>query len=466
VISVPFARAERALLFLLLLGCAAPERAPIDPEALVQSALERGRSVEMVQQALELAQLEPLALTPPTPASPLDADEASFWHACAFAYDPGTRAARQRLLAARARSGVSGAPGPIGVDVENQDFGGHDRETEVMITFDLLGLLGTGRAKAARELAAQEVRAALAELESSVWRARFQVDRARVRVAAITLELGRLQALRVEVAQDEPRLTILGERGWLSPADLAMGRAAIAEVDRAIAALHVALADARAELGAAAGLPPDAPAIAAVTERTLERLPHDAAESAPSARELLARLPELRFAELGYAMAEARVRLAAAETWPTLGIGPKIVFTSDDTLPGGILVLDVPFPGSQGGRVDAALCERELARQTLEDQLLSAQREVARRRSRLDELASAWRGQGVTLDDAAESFWRASRARFRADAGSLEMWSLALEKRIEPLQNLVTSELAVISGVLDLEEACGSAAALASEVRS
>jgi Outer membrane efflux protein len=460
------ARAGRALLPFFLLGCAAPARAPIDRDALAESAFERGRSIEVVQRALELSRLEPLALEAPALSGPLDPDSASFWHACAYAYDPDTRAARQRLLAARARTGSSGAPGPIGVDVENQDFAGPQRETEVMITFDLLGLLGTGRAAAARELAEGEARAALAELGAAIWRARFRVDRARARAASIAIELERLEALRAEAAQDEPRLAILAERGWLPPADLAMGRASLAGIDRAIALLQVDRADARAELGAAAGLPPDAPVIAAVSARTLAQLPSAPPAQLPPARELLSRLPDLRSAELGYAIAEARLRVAAAETWPEIGLGPKIVFVPDDTLPGGILTLSVPFPGSQSGRVEAALHERELARQALEDQLLGAAREVARRHERLAELTTAWHDQSVALDAAAENVWRASRARFRADAGALERWSFALEKRIEPLQSVVTAELQVILAALDLEEACGPQAPPTGEAES
>lgn len=445
--------------FLLLssLGaCRAPEAAPLAAHELARAVSVRDASPTELGRALELAGLLPLALPAPTDGWDRDPERAEFWHACAWAWSPATRAARRRLEAARARADSAGRPGPIGGTLEVRDLGDLDANSRLMLTFDLIGLLGLGPAAAARELADAETRAALSALEEAMWTARFDVDAARVRLAAARAALDRLDALSREARDAEARIEILERSGRLSRGALASAHLALQRLAERRERIALDEARAREELALAAGLAPAAAALDAPGPDMLAAWPaprSDAAE--PTAAELLERVPRLRGLLLDYAIAEARLRDAAAQRWPSLALGPHLFWGASEFLLGAVVAAGLPWPTSLDGEIDAARVEREAARERVEDGLLAVQ---AGRLAARDRLAAARglldRGAGPAAQASAR-LWTAARARFAVDPTGLTAWAHALSEHAQGLHGLELARADLALAGLELERATG-----------
>jgi outer membrane protein TolC len=325
-----------------------------------------------------------------------------------------------------------------------------------MATFDLLGILGVGRQAAALELAHAEERAALGALEKAVWEAEFRVDRARVRVAAARAREEAADALLKDSASDFARIDILTRRGRVPASEAQWAWAVVHMVEHAMSAARTARAEEEAELAVAAGIPPSHPAIAEVAPETIEQfLPGMQLPAEPAGEELLARVPELRALHLDYAVAEAELRREAAEQWPMIGLGPKVALGADNTLAGGILSVELPFPGSVDGRIAAAVQKRSATREAVEDALLGSLAAIRAHRRVLREGREVLESHARIADIASANMWRAARARFRADPMTLEGWSFALEHRIEPMIGMIEAREALALAALDLREALG-----------
>jgi len=448
-----------------LFACSAPRSAPIDERELVGDVLLRGEPAALVARALELAEVEPLALKRPDPSLE-DPDGPDYWRACALAWAAEPVTARRELLAARALRGGAGLPNPIGGEVEVLDLGEPDRQSQLQATFDLLGILGLGRGAASRELAGARERRALAEVELAAWRALHRVDRARLSVAAGRARERALAELRAEVRLDERRIDVLEEHGWLPAGGLEAARAMIARLDLKRTSEGVAQAGRLAELARASGLPPTADMLARLSEATLDRFDAAGMTTAESgARSLLGLHPDLRARRLDYAVAEARVRRAAAERWPDLAAGPRLSFAPDQTLVGGALQIAPPWPGSTEGEIGAALERRELARELLEDALAGALAEIARRR---DQLALAGEGgveEGRRLESGTRAAWRAARAGFSVEAGKLPQWTDGLERRIAGVAAAIDAREGAALALVRYREAVGPQVREEGEVR-
>lgn len=441
-------------------SCAAPRRAPIDDPCIAASVLGRASSVAELETALALADLGPLAVPRPSSPATLDPASSDFWFTCAYLYEPGVRQARRKLEAKRALARGAGAVPSINAGVDHVGPG-NSSETDVMASLDLLALLGLGPAAAAKELARADVCEALADLESAVWAARFRVQRARARLeaaagrAAVAAEIGK------DAAEDETRITTLEQGGRGAPADIAWARATRERIKLAGQQARVEAALAREELAVSSGLPPDHSAIVAEIPGHyvggVDALPwcdyhlvHTASTDAPK---LLTALPRLRALKMKYAAAEARVRAAAAATWPSLQVGPKFRFVPDAFLTGGVVDVNMPLPAVGRAQICAALIDRTAAREALEDELVKA---LARNRSlnqQKEALIEQIGGSIRLRSEAAERMWKAARARFLADDSALNGWALALDMRLEASLAAIATREAEELAEIDISEA-------------
>lgn len=451
-----------ALLPFVVGACAAPAPAPLDDAALSADAARRATTPDELAAALALADAAPLGL--PRPAAPATIDGASvdFWRACAYAYDADVRAARRAYAAALARAGRAGAPEPIMFEADRVGFGAPDRETEVGATFDLLGVLGLGRSAAARALADAESAAALGDFETAVVRARFRVERARAALAAARAAHGALRDLVADDGADRTRRERLAAAGRYAPSELAFAANVAAAVDRERADLDAEESALRAELANAAGLAPEHPALGRVDGAALAEAVASARTSAaivsapPDDAALLRDLPELRARKLTYAVAEARLRAAAAEGAPALRVGPKFRVMPDDVLPGGMLALELPCPGAVDGEVAAALVERDAARDAVVDALLRARNAAVAARAALAAAVVA-ADRAAASERAAEAELSARRAQFRADVDpmNLERTAMAFERCASARRARLTADAALARAALDRAEAEG-----------
>jgi outer membrane protein, heavy metal efflux system len=454
----------------VLSACSAPAERPLEPRELTAAVELRRDTPEQLANALALAGLAPLSVEPPTSADLADPTRPAFWHAAAWAWSPEARAARRTLAAARARARSAGAPGPIEGEVEIEDGGDLDAMTRASLSFDVVGLLGLGPSAAARALADAETRAAQGELERAVWRTRFEVDAARSKLAASRAALETLRALASEAQDSRVRIEILARNGRLEAAALASAELSERGLAQRISALELEESRAAEQLAVLAGLPPHAEALDAPSPLTLDEVGSRPAPQEPEPIELLERLPELRVSLLEYALAEARLREAAAQRWPELRLGPHLLWEDGDFLLGLLASAGIPWPGSLDGEIAAASEEREAARERTEDALLAAQAALQGARERAAVARRLLERDASSSAEQSARMWTAARARFAVEPAALMEWSSALRMRAEALAELAEARGELALATLDLEQAAGPApealrVALAQEVR-
>lgn len=444
-----------ALLLVSASSCSSPARLAVSDGELSSAANAR-QSVEDVQRALELADLGSLDVTLPAAPSEVRADQAEFWQASAYAWNPQLRQLRRRVRELREASRSAGRPGPISAQAMLLDVEDPQRELELLAMVDLFALLGLGPSAAAKELANAQVRAALGQFEATVWSLRFEVDRARVELAAAKALETAMSGLYADCAELLPRIEILARRGWIGVGMSESALAALHMIEHRKAMARTEVTRAAAELADLCGLDVAHPAFEALQGGVIDRFRPDEVElQPPSTQELLASLPELRAMKLELAMAEAELQSEARMRWPMLGLGPRVVSMPGDLLVGPMLGLDVPFPGSLDGRIAAARERRDAAYEALEGALVMAKTRVERALRVWDEVLTLRDEHAPDTDRSVARMVNAARAEFMVDPQMLERWSRAVAERVDTLTNLVRARADLVLAWLDWQEACG-----------
>ena len=438
-----------------LTACTTAPPAPLDLDATASSVEGRGRALAEMETAIRLVALDGSGIPMPDSSR---FDEAryddDFWSACALAYSRPVRVSRRRVLALREEARSAGAPGPIAAGYRSLDLGDLDLEHNLRATADLLGILGVGPAAAAEELAVSQARRALAELERSAWSALFDVARARARLAAARARLARIDELLDAAKTDLRRVDRLRERGRIGPGPAGRARAVVAGLATRRSRLVVAIAESRAGLAVSAGLPENHDGMKQVDSEFLRnRSSAETPSPAPSPRELLVRHPELRSLGLGYAVSEARLRRRVADQWPGIRLGSLMKFRPDSFLPGGIVEFSIPFPGSQDGRIEAALQGREAAREAIEDVLVKARASLNARHLALLAAIGTLEDEAPTQESQSAAAWRGARALFAIRESELDTWVDALNLRSRGILALTEARANEIVARLDFREA-------------
>ncbi len=439
----------RLLPLALCAACASPREATTHIEDAEERVLARVPEAEIVERALALADLNALGIDPPTAAELADPGADGYWHAAAYTFAPPVRDARAKALAALAREGAAGAPGPVGLRTVDHEFGGADVLFESVATFDLIGLLGVGPSAAAQRLARAESLSALTSLELALWEARFAVDQDRISLAAVRERHRRTLALLDEAREDLPRVDILARTGRLGDAIAASARAQVDAVGAAADQRRSALSAGRARLAIASGLPYER----VDPEHTTGTLERELAGDLP----LSDAHPALRARRVELAVAEARLRAVATRAWPGLQAGPHLGFPDGDfgeVRVGGLLALSLPFPSTYAGPLEAAAVERDRVVERYEETLLELSVAFAsaleRHAAAQDRLAAA-----REVDAASTAAWAATRAAFRASRADAMAWREALQRRLGALNLVVDAAEEVARTALDVERAAG-----------
>ena len=440
-----------------LAACSSYEPRPLDLDRLSTDVAVRGATVEQVSDALGLADLRALPFErPQLEAGPVDYDRDTFWLASALAFNGELRSARRRWAEASARARSGGAPDSAELEVEQTDFDASSRETWIALTFDVLGILDAGRAEAARNLSEAEARTALADLERAAWSARIAVDRARTGIGGALAMIEQLTDLLDSSMPSVRRAELLFERGRLSEGDLSRLREMVGEVSHQLHEQYRDLAMQRRALADASGLPPTTPSLDLLTPETLEELfAHAELPRLPSGRELLERNPALRRMRLEYGVAEAMLRDEVARTRPGLRVGPALDITSDDVLPGGVLVLDLPHPLALSGRVEAARQARERVREETEEEMRASLARIEQARMEYETARSGLEQHALPRATASNAALRAAVARFQVDPSRAEEIGMALRDRAMALLDLSEVREEVVRAWLDLEQEIG-----------
>ncbi len=446
-----------AFLFVALAGCASTAGEPLSEDGVLGVLSRRAEGPPAELDPRVLAGLDALALERPTPEERADPRTAGHWRACALAWNPAVRAARFELVSALAAARIAGRPGSVEGMGEVVDLADASTEVKVGVTFDLLALVGIGPSGAAREGARAAARRAQAAFESAVWGAVFEVERTRVRLGASRERLARLEVLLGIVEGEGGRFEVLARRGRLSEADQVMLRAMSHEIEHVLSTQRAVAAEARAALARESGLPFAHPALDAVGPEVLDEAQPLLAESAhdDSAVELWRSDPALRQLTFEFAVAESAVRSAAAGAWPGLRAGPQLLFMPSEILVGGLLNVELPWPGNVEREVRMRAAEREGARARLEDALLAAEARVASLRIAAAEARLRAVEHAVEADRAAEANWIAAEARLSRGMLDPAAWILAAKARVQAQLGLSDERAAARIAELDLQQARG-----------
>ncbi len=384
-------------------------------------------------------------------------DPSDTWDACIETTAPAVLAARRELARALAFARSVGAASVM-VDAEHTGKGA-DHSTELMVAFDLAALVGGGRAGATRARAEVEARLAEVKLDAARFEARHELERALARLAVSREFVEKLEELEAACVPTTHRLELLEGRGWLAPDTAAAARTMVHHVGAMRGEQLAMIADARAQVAAVSGLPPGSPwlgdgettRLLTVTQRAWGRT--EGAD--PSSLQLLEHHPTLRIARLESLAAEADVRIAAAEQWPALLIGPKAVLTPDDLLLGGVLRLELPWPPAASAAVDAARAERDAARDRLVTALSDARARVLADRSKLGSAEIALRGHAEQAVNATARGLTAATARFNVDPQALPEWTMAIDQRARALEKHSSALERWLIAVFNLSQARG-----------
>jgi len=454
--AFPFRGAPVAPTFALVwCACAsAPELSVREPESAVTA---RAPSVALAAEVLALADLEALHLALPDRAAPLDPRADEFWHVAAWAFASEVRAGRSAARAALAREDSAGAPGPVELMATDHDFAsGGDPLVEAAATFDLFGWLGLGPSAAERAGARVEALLALAELQAIVWRATFEVDRARVRLAAARARAARLERLHDEAALDAPRLEILARHGRLSPAAAQMALGHLHHLLQLAGRERQAEQVLATELALACGLFPEHAALAAPDAELLDAHLERALRADDSALAGdLSLHPRVVVARLGLALGEARARVAARAAWPGLRLGPHLAFAEGEVAVGGLAGLSLPVPARWRGELAAARARRDRALEAYEEAWLAQRAALVAARERLRAGRARLEEHARVFERSIDRTWGAVRARFRVGEAGPDEWSRALLERADAALAVVDETEGVALAALDGAEARG-----------
>lgn len=444
----------------LAASCAAPPAEPLSDASIVAALESRVADAATLERALEFARLAPVPFALPDAAALRDPAHPLHLRARALVYGPAMRAARRAWLAAAAldRSGAYSAP--LGFEAEYEDPSGSDGELQAQLTFDLLGLFGSGRAAANRALGTAEQRSALAALWNVAWSSLHTTERARVTVLAARQRVAALAELTRVAEADRARIEILGRDGYARPDQLRWAWSVFGMIAERRLHEAIAVAEAEANFATSIGLPIDA-ARAWLDEHgasasALDFECGDARLPASDALSLLANHPRLLSARLEHAVAEARVQLAASELVPELRVGPQPRFAPGEITGGGVLELDLAWPAAVRANVRSLVQRRESARERLEDELLALQNELAAKTETLRLERDESLPRAAEVDVGAESMWTTARVRFANATDVLEEWSFALEHRVEPLLGTITAREHARLAELEWSERLGS----------
>jgi hypothetical protein len=397
------------------------------------------------------------ALEPAAGAS----DPVAFWSAVVDRVSPAVRAAQQEVAARESESRAIG----LGVAPELEASylasgnGGEPgvRETELSLALDVAGLVGAGRSGAARSQAYAQAALARAELAAARNETRRAVFAAAVELAGTRALALRVAALEQEAAPSLVRLGLFDSRGWLAPSDVATARAMAHHLEARHASLEVAAARARLDLVKSSGLSPHSPWLDDDSLVRLEPFEQSVASDAPprGAPQLLALQPTLAVARARWVVAEAELRIACAERWPALLIGPKARFTADDVLLGGLLRFELPWPGAASAAVDAASARRDEVQRALADEYAAAvERQAAAAHAR-DATRTTADEHAREIDEASAHRFDAACARFAVDASALNEWTMALGQREEALTTRSEARVAALRARFEYEAARG-----------
>lgn len=440
-------------LLALLAACASYRSVPLDPVV----ELDTLRHVDLARVEIELVRLGELTARERAPFDLGDGLDEAELVAVALTLNPSVRAQRLAIGEARALLVTAGRwPNP---SIDAVVRPGIDGASGTALGLDLLATLLRPDERPARraigEAHVDEVRAqiALAELElaGQVRRARVRLLAARHRVALLEQE----SALRTEATRLVHRQRELGEATDISVALVELDEVAIR---RTLREARAAIESSRRALNELIGLPPDAELPLNATDEALTIRVYADLDDRELDRRLLAGRFDLHASAAAYRVREAELRLAVAEQYPTLRLGPsfeKDVEGSESLGLGASLELPL-FDRNQG-----AIAQRSAARDRARAEYVALLHRL--RAGAFDARAALRRAKDEVEIEQRESLPSIERVEslfagaLRAREVSIFEWISVRTKAVQARMDLLDASTAYAIAVVDIETATGMA---------
>lgn len=411
----------------LLASCAAPVALNSEPGEIAQSVHQRDVSRPPIAEVVEIARLEAIDLPQPSAADLADPTRVGYWQACAYTWNPGVRSARRELQAAVGLARSAGAPAPLGFQSMLHEVPDGKDLVDGQLSVEWTRLLGLGPAEAERDLAKTEILQATAGLEAALWSACFKVERSRVSLAAARARYTALEQLQSDLQADRVRLEILNAHGRLTASAWTGVEARTHSLAAAVSRLRVQEAQAEALLSVVSGVPMGHPSLDIPTRSQIL----SADLSLADAGGLLDRHPLLRRERIALAVAEAQLRRVAAKAWPEVRIGPHVSLITDSPTLGGLVQLQLPWPASWRGELEATEARRARQLERIEEAYLDQLARIERSRASHEEALVQRDIHSPAMDRGAAAMWRASRARLHEGEEPMSEWFDFFDRRLD-----------------------------------
>jgi hypothetical protein len=398
-----------------------------EPGEIAQSVHQRDVSRTSVAEVVEIARLEAIDLPQPSAEDMTDATRMGYWQACAYTWNPIVRAARRELQAAVGLALSAGAPAPLGFQSMLRDVPDGKDMVDGQLSIEWTRLLGLGPAEAERELARTEVLQATVGLEAALWSACFKVERSRVSLAAARAKYTALEQLQSDLQTDRVRLDILHAHGRLPAAAWEGVQARTHSLAAAVSRLRVQEAKAEATLSQVSGVPMGHPSLAIPDQAQIPSADLDTMDVGG----LLDRHPLLRRERIALAVAEAQLRRVAAKAWPQVRIGPHLSQITEASTLGGFVQLQLPWPSSWRGELEATEARRARQLERIEEAYLDQLARIERSRASHEEALVQRDLHSPAMERGAAAMWGASRARLHEGEEPMSEWFDFFDRRLD-----------------------------------
>lgn len=382
-------RTAALLLAAMTAGCAPIAYAPrpVDPEAALEEYAARSTAADGLKR-FAVANGYAEADWPPREWGLRELTLAALY------FHPDMEVARARAAAARAQLATAGARGPIGIAPQVEHHSIEQDEDDGLWSLGLrleIPIASGDRRAAQRERSAFEADAADLDIAAAAWQVRARV---RDRLGDLRAALQRAQVIESQVAARGEMLGMVKRRieaGMLSANELAAEQLALSQAKLALADAQATVRDARLQLAVAVGLPADV--LEKMQLRDGEAAAPPAADTAHARRLALRNRLDVHRMLLEFGAADADVKLAVAEQYPALTLGPGYAWDQGDNIWSLALGLQLPDGAVARARVRESEARRELAAQrflaTQAAAIASAEAAAARYRAALDRSAAA-----------------------------------------------------------------------------
>lgn len=438
----------RILPVLFLASCVSYEPEPLDPSGMTEDLRHREFSGEHVALALERLEGSKLMQGRDLEFSLVDGIDCEEAFLIGLVWSPALAMQRERLEEEHgALLGVSGF-GDIAFFA--RDTGGPTRRRiESSLTFDLVSMIGSRRS-AKVDRAGASVLAARAELFDAEWRLYSDLRKlysdlflARSKISSF---FGLMQDYRNRVGG---RVAVLdGARRISEPASSLH----VAFVEELNVLVETLLAEERVlvnRIKESCGLPPEfeagIPAVEPAFESGRKRLRDDALKRRWDLQVLLAE----------YQVREEELRLAMAEQYPKVKLGPTFRFGPGIDVFGGALSLTLPDPSAADAGIRMARARRARVRHEIEQRLLAIGHGIENAGISLERAtrnAGQWQREVLPALDRKVD---AGIARFRKDPARLAEIVSAFREKMIALEKRWSLERERLEAELALERAAG-----------